>query len=212
MDSLVHVMLMTLKSLKLRKNKPNMLKFQTQLFNLQNYLKTKGDFEIKTQPNDHTFYEISQPNFVNTYVSKFRTNDDLSKSPFMLDEFIKATLDKSKLFKPYIDYFESTGRYKIQFLNSKTNQLDLIITHINTNRKYVLTQNYNIMQQKTPIYYLSREITFRPINSKCTWEESKNPIMHIELTMFNRKPTPVDLTNMIENELKLDTQSYVTYN
>ena len=165
MDSLVHVMLMTLKSLKLRKNKPNMLKFQTQLFNLQNYLKTKGDFEIKTQPNDHTFYEISQPNFVNTYVSKFRTNDDLSKSPFMLDEFIKSTLDKSKLFKPYIDYFESTGRYKIQFLNSKTNQLDLIITHINTNRKYVLTQNYNIMQQKTPIYYLTREITFRPINS-----------------------------------------------
>ena len=212
MDSLVHVMLMTLKSLKLRKNKTNMLKFQTQLINLQNYLKTKGDFEIKTQPNDHTFYEINHPNFVNTYVSKFRTNDDLSKSPFMLDEFIKSTFDKSKLFKPYIDYFESTGRYKIQFLNSKTNQLDLIITHINTNRKYVLTQNYNIMQQKTPIYYLSREITFKPINSKCTWEKSKNPIMHIELTIFNRKPTPVDLSKVIENELKFDTQNYVTYN
>ena len=194
-----------------------MLNFQTQLNNLKNYLKTKGEFEIKTVKNDYLplnelFYEISHPNFVNTYVSKFRTNDDLSKPPFMLDEFIDSIFEKSKYFKQYIDYFESTGRYKIQFLNSKTNQLDLIITHIDTNRKYVLTQSYNIMQQKEPIYHLSREITFKPINSKCSWENSKNPIMHIELTMFNRKPTPIDLTNVIENELKFDTQSYVTYN
>ena len=193
-----------------------MLNFQTQLNNLKNYLKTKGEFEIKTIKNDYLpldelFYEISHPNFVNTYVSKFRTNDDLSKPPFMLDEFIDSIFEKSKYFKQYIDYFESTGRYKIQFLNSKTNQLDLIITHIDTNRKYVLTQSYNIMQQKEPIYHLSREIIFKPINSKCSWEDSKNPIMHIELTMFNRKPTPVDLTNMIENELKFNTQSYVTY-
>ena len=194
-----------------------MLNFQTQLNNLKNYLKTKGEFEIKTIKNDYLpldelFYEISHPNFVNTYVSKFRTNDDLSKPPFMLDEFIDSIFEKSKYFKQYIDYFESTGRYKIQFLNSKTNQLDIIITHVDTNRKYVLTQSYNIMQQKEPIYHLSREITFRPINAKCTWEDSKHPIMHIELTMLNRKPTPVDLTNMIENELKFDTQSYVTYN
>ena len=194
-----------------------MSKFQTQLNNLKNYLKTKGDFEIKSQPNDYApldniFYEISHPNFVNTYVSKFRTNDDLSNPPFMLNEFIDSTKEKSKLFEQYIDYFESTGRYKIQFLNSKTNQLDLIITHVDTNRKYVLTQNYNIMQQKGPIYYLSREITFRPINAKCSWENSKDPIMHIELTIFNRKPTPIDLSNVIENELKFDTQSYVTYN
>ena len=189
-----------------------MIKFQTQLNNLHDYLKTKGDFEVKTQPNDHTFYEISHPNFVNTYISKFKTNDDLSKPPFMLNEFIDSTKEKSKLFEQYINYFESTGRYKIQFLNSKTNQLDLVITHINTNRKYVLTQNYNIMQQKTPIYHLSREITFKPINSKCKWKNSKNPIMYIKLTMFNRKPTPVDLTNMIENELKFDTQIYFKYN
>ena len=194
-----------------------MLNFQTQLNNLKNYLKTKGEFEIKTIKNDYLpldelFYEISHPNFVNTYVSKFRTNGDLSKPPFMLDEFIDSIFEKSKYFKQYIDYFESTCLYKIQFLNSKTNQLDLIITHIDTNRKYVLTQSYNIMQQKQPIYHLSREITFRPINKKCTWENSKDPIMNIELTMFNRKPTPVDLSNVIENELKFDTQSYVTYN
>ena len=194
-----------------------MLNFQTQLNNLKNYLKTKGEFEIKTIKNDYLplnelFYEISHPNFVNTYVSKFKTNDDLSKPPFMLDEFIDSIFEKSKYFKQYIDYFESTCRYKIQFLNSKTNQLDIIITHIDTNRKYVLTQSYNIMQQKEPIYHLSREITFKPINTKFSWENSKDPIMHIELTMFNRKPNPIDLTNVIENELKFDTQSYVTYN
>ena len=130
----------------------------------------------------------------------------------MLDEFIDSTKEKSKLFEQYINYFESSGKYSIQFLNSKTNQLDVIITHVDTNRKYVLTQSYDIMQQKEPIYHLSREITFRPINTKCTWENSKDPIMHIELTMFNRKPTPIDLANVIENELKFDTQSYVTYN
>ena len=194
-----------------------MPKFQTQLTNLKNYLLTQGNFKVEIIKNDYApldelFYEISHPNFVNIYVSKFRTNDDLSNPPFMLNEFIDSTKEKSKLFEQYIDYFESTGRYKIQFLNSKTNQLDLIITHVDTNRKYVLTQNYNIMQQKGPIYYLSREITFRPINAKCSWENSKDPIMHIELTIFNRKPTPIDLSNVIENELKFDTQSYVTYN
>ena len=194
-----------------------MSKFQTQLNNLKNYLKTKGEFEIKTVKNDYLpldelFYEISHPNFVNTYVSKFRTNDDLSKPPFMLNEFIDSILEKIQAFKQYIEYFESEGRYKIQFLNSKTNQLDIIITHIDTNRKYVLTQSYNIMQQKEPIYHLSRKITFKPINTKFSWENSKDPIMHIELTMFNRKPNPVDLANVIENELKFDTQSYVTYN
>lgn len=194
-----------------------MPKYQTQLTNLKNYLQTKSNFEVKTKPNDYppldnTFYEISHPHFVNTYVSKFRTSDDLSNPPFMLDEFIDSIFEKSKLFEQYINYFESTGRYKIQFLNSKTNQLDIIITHVDTNRKYVLTQSYNIMQQKEPIYHLSREITFRPINTQCTWGDSKDPIMHIELTIFNKKPTPVDLANVIENELKFDTQSYVTYN
>lgn len=193
-----------------------MSNYQTQLNNLKNYLNKKGDFEIKIQPNDYPplnnlFYEINHPHFVNTYVNKFRDNDDLTK-PTMLDKFINSILEKSQAFKEYIEYFESTDRYKIQFLNSKTNQLDVIITHIDTNRKYVLNQSYNIMQQKEPIYHLSREITFRPINTKCSWENSKDPIMHIELTMFNRKPTPIDLSNVIENELKFDTQSYVTYN
>lgn len=193
-----------------------MSNYQTQLNNLKNYLNTKGDFEIKIQPNDYPpldnlFYEISHPNFVNTYINKFRDGNDLTK-PQILDEFINSILEKSQLFKEYIEYFESTDRYKLQFLNSKTNQLDVIITHIDTNRKYVLNQSYNIMQQKEPIYHLSREITFRPINTKCSWENSKDPIMHIELTMFNRKPTPIDLSNVIENELKFDTQSYVSYN
>ena len=193
-----------------------MSNYQTQLNNLKNYLNTKGNFEIKIQPNDYPpldnlFYEISHPNFVNTYINKFRDNVDLTKPP-MLDEFIDSVLEKSQLFKEYIEYFESTGRYKIQFLNSKTNQLDVNITHIDTNRKYVLTSSYNILQQKTPIYHLSREVTFKPINGKCKWVNNINPIMNIELTIFNKKPTPVDLSNVIENELKFDTQSYVTYN
>lgn len=193
-----------------------MSNYQTQLNNLKNYLNTKGNFEIKIQPNDYPpldnlFYEISHPNFVNTYINKFRDNDDLTKPP-MLDEFIDSVLEKSQLFKEYIEYFESTSRYKIQFLNSKTNQLDVNITHIDTNRKYVLTSSYNILQQKTPIYHLSREVTFKPINGKCKWVNNINPIMNIELTIFNKKPTPVDLSNVIENELKFDTQSYVTYN
>lgn len=189
-----------------------MPKFQKQLINIQNYLKIKGDFEIKTQPNDHTFYEVSHPNFVNTYVSKFNKNDDLSNPTSMLNEFIDSTKEKSKLFEQYINYFESSSKYTIQFLNSKTNQLDVIITHIDTNRKYVLTQSYNIMTQKEPIYHLSREITFKPINPKYTWTDSKDPVMHIELTLFNRKPTPVNLENVILNELKFDTQNYVSYN
>lgn len=193
-----------------------MSNYQTQLNNLKNYLNTKGDFEIKIQPNDYPpldnlFYEISHPNFVNTYVNKFRDNDDLTKPP-MLDEFIDSVLEKSQTFKEYIEYSESTDRYKLQFLNSKTNQLDIIITQIDTNRKYVLTSSYNILQQKTPIYHLSREVTFKPINGKCKWVNNINPIMNIELTIFNKKPTPVDLSNVIENELKFDTQSYVSYN
>lgn len=193
-----------------------MSNYQTQLTNLKNYLNTKGDFEIKIQPNDYPpldnlFYEISHPHFVNTYVNKFRDNNDLTKPP-MLDEFIDSVLKKSQAFKQYIEYFESKGRYKIQFLNSKSNQLDVIITHIDTKRKYVLTSSYDILQQKTPIYHLSREITFKPINGKCKWVNKTNPIMNIELTIFNKKPTPVDLANVIENELKFDTQSYVSYN
>jgi hypothetical protein len=193
-----------------------MSNYQTQLNNLKNYLNTKGDFEIKIQPNDYPqldnlFYEISHPNFVNTYVNKFRDNDDLTKPP-MLDEFINSILEKSQLFKEYIEYFESTGSYKIQFLNSKTNQLDVIITHKDTNRKYILNSSYDILQQKTPIYHLSREVTFKPINGKCKWVNNANPVMNIELTIFNKKPTPVDLSNMIENELKFDTQTYVSYN
>lgn len=193
-----------------------MSNYQIQLNNLKNYLNTKVDFEIKIQPNDYPpldnlFYEISHRNFVNTYINKFRDDNDLTKPP-MLDEFIDSILEKSQLFKEYIEYFESTGRYKIQFLNSKTNQLDIIITHVDTNRKYVLTSSYNILQQKTPIYHLYREITFNPINGKCKWVNKANPVMNIELTIFNKKPTPVDLSNVIENELKFDTQSYVSYN
>ena len=193
-----------------------MSNYQTQLTNLKNYLNTKGDFEIKIQPNDYPpldnlFYEISHSHFVNTYVNKFRDNDDLTKPP-MLDEFIDSILEKNQLFKEYIKYFESTGRYKLQFLNSKTNQLDVIITHKDTNRKYIITSSYDILQQKTPIYHLSREVTFKPINDKCKWVNNTNPIMNIELTIFNKKPTPVDLSNVIENELKFDTQSYVSYN
>ena len=193
-----------------------MSNYQTQLNNLKNYLNTKDDFEIKIQPNDYPpldnlFYEISHPNFVNTYVNKFRNNNDLTKPP-MLDEFINSILEKSQLFKEYIEYFESTDRYKIQFLNSKTNQLDVIITHKDTKRKYILTSSYDILQQKTPIYHLSREVTFKPINGKCKWINNKNPVMNIELTIFNKKPKPVELSNVIENELKFDTQSYVSYN
>lgn len=193
-----------------------MSNYQTQLNNLKNYLNTKSDFEIKIQPNDYPpldnlFYEISHPNFVNTYVNKFRDGNDLTKPP-MLDEFINSVLEKSQAFKEYIEYFESTNRYKIQFLNSKTNQLDVIITHKDTNRKYILTSSYDILQQKTPIYHFSREVTFKPINGKCKWVNKTNPVMNIELTIFNKKPTLVDLSNMIENELKFDTQTYVSYN
>ena len=193
-----------------------MSNYQTQLNNLKNYLNTKGDFEIKIQPNDYPpldnlFYEISHRNFVNTYINKFRHGNDLPKPP-MLEDFIESVLEKNQTFKEYIEYFESTDRYKLQFLNSKTNQLDIIITHVDTNRKYVLTSSYNILQQKTPIYHLFREVTFKPINSKCKWVNNANPVMNIELNIFNKKPTPVALSNVIENELKFDTQSYVSYN
>lgn len=193
-----------------------MSNYQTQLNNLKNYLNKKGNFEIKIQPNDYPpldnlFYEINHQHFVNTYVNKFRDNDDLTKPP-MLDEFIDSVLEKNQALKEYIEYFESTNRYKIQFLNSKTNQLDVIITHKDTNRKYILTSSYDILQQKTPIYHFSREVTFKPINGKCKWVNKTNPVMNIELTIFNKKPTLVDLSNMIENELKFDTQTYVSYN
>ena len=194
-----------------------MANYQKQLNNLKNYLKTKGDFEVKIITENHAavdmlFYEISHPNFVNTYIKTFRNNDDLMKTSFRLEEFIKSVSEKNKLFKEYIDYFESTNRYKIQFLNSETDQLDLIITHIDTNHKYVLKQNYNILQQKKPIYHLSRQVIFKPINSKCKWQDNKNPIMDIKLTVFNRKPNPVELDKAISNELKFDTQVYFEYN
>ena len=80
-----------------------MPKFQTQLTNLKNYLQTQGNFKVETIKNDYTpldelFYEITHPNFVNTYVSKFRKNDDLSNQPIMFNEFIDSTKEKTKLF------------------------------------------------------------------------------------------------------------------
>lgn len=190
-----------------------MFKFQTQLDNLKKYLKSQGDFKVEIHKHDDLFYEISHPNFLNTYVNKFETNDDLSNPPFRLDDFIDSTNEKLKLFDEYFKYFTESNKYKIQFLNSYDNQLDIIITHIDTNRKYVLIQDYDIMEQNTPLYHLYREIKFSPINRKCKFVNLTNfPIMHIELTKFNRKPTPIDLTNTISNELKFDTQNYVSYN
>lgn len=64
-----------------------MSNYQTQLNNLKNYLNTKGNFEIKIQPNDYPpldnlFYEISHPNFVNTYINKFRDKNQQVDTKF----------------------------------------------------------------------------------------------------------------------------------
>lgn len=195
-----------------------MLKFQKQLDDLKEYLKSQGDFNINTEsdnyfPPDTLFYEINHPNFKNTYMNKFEANSDSSNPPFRLDEFINSTKEKHKVFEEYFKYFNSSDKYNFQFLNSYDNQLDIIITHIDTNRKYVLIQDYNIMEQNTPLYHLYRKIKFSPINRKCRFVNLTNPpIMHIELTKFNKKPTPIDLVNTIANELKFDTQNYVSYN
>lgn len=195
-----------------------MFKFQKQLDELKSYLKSQGDFIVKIRddhymPKGQPFYEISHPNFVNIYVNKFRTYDDSLSYQLLLQDFIDSTKEKLNSFEEYFKYFNSSDKYNFQFLNSYDNQLDIIITHIDTNRKYVLIQDYDIMEQNTPLYHLYREIKFSPIDGKCKFVNLTNlPIMHIELTKFNRKPTPIDLTNTISNELKFDTQNYVSYN
>lgn len=194
-----------------------MFNFQTQLDNLEKYLKLKGDFKVEIQNNDYTttdqpFYEIRHPSFVNTYVNKFRTDDDSSNYQFMLQDFIDSTKEKLKTFDEYIKYFESSNKYRIQFLNSHTDQLDIVITHIDTNRKYFLFQMYDIVEQKYPMFNLYREIVFSPIDGKSKWVNlTELPTMHIELTKFNRQPKPIELDNTILNELKFDTQNYVSY-
>lgn len=194
-----------------------MFKFQTQLDDLENYLKSQGDFEVKIQedrymPKGQPFYEISHPNFVNIYVNKFKTYDSLSNYKIILKDFINSINQKSKLFDEYIKYFELSNKYKFQFLNSYTDQLDIVITHIDTNRKYFLYQMYDIVEQKYPMFNLYREIVFSPIDGKSKWVNlTELPTMHIELTKFNRQPKPIELDNTILNELKFDTQSYVSY-
>lgn len=188
-----------------------MFKFQTQLNNLEKYLKTQGDFEIKLQEDD-LFYEIKHPTFLNTYVNTFKENNDLSNPPVMLDGFIDSTKEKLEVFEEYVKYFESSNKYKIQFLNSYTDQLDIVIIHIDTNRKYYLYQMYDIVEQKYPMFNLYREIVFSPIDGKSKWVNlTSPPAMHIELTKFNRKPKPFELDNTILQELKIDTQNYVSY-
>ena len=75
-----------------------MFKFQKKLDNLEKYLKSQGDFKVEIHKHNDLFYEISHPNFLNTYVSKFETNDDLSNPPFRLNDFIDSTKEKLKLF------------------------------------------------------------------------------------------------------------------
>lgn len=194
-----------------------MFEFQTQLDELKSYLKSQGDFIVKIRddhymPKGQPFYEISHPNFVNIYVNKFRTYDDSSSYQLLLQDFIDSTKEKLKLFEEYFKYFNSSNKYKIQFLNSYDNQLDIIITHIDTNRKYILSQMYDIVEQKHPMFNLYREIVFTPIDGKCKWVNLTSlPAMRIELTKFNRKPKPVELDNTILQELKIDTQNYVLY-
>ena len=49
-------------------------------------------------------------------------------------------------------------------------------------------------------------------DGKCKWVNlTSPPTMHIELTKFNRKPKPHELDNTILQELKIDTQNYVSY-
>lgn len=194
-----------------------MFEFQTQLDDLENYLKSQGDFNINTKSDDYfpldtLFYEISHPNFKNTYMNKFETNNDSPNPPFRLDEFINSTKEKHKAFEEYFKYFNSSDKYKFQFLNSYDNQLDIIITHIDTNRKYILSQMYDILEQKYPMFNLYREIVFTPIDGKSKWVNlTELPTMHIELTKFNRQPKPHELDNTILQELKIDTQNYVLY-
>lgn len=194
-----------------------MFKFQKQLDELKSYLKSQGDFIVKIRddhymPKGQPFYEISHPNFVNIYVNKFRTYDDSSSYQIMLQDFIDSTKEKVKLFDEYFKYFNSSNKYKIQFLNSYDNQLDIIITHIDTNRKYILSQMYDIVEQKYPMFNLYREIVFTPIDGKSKWVNlTSKPAMRIELTKFNKKPKPFELDNTILQELKIDTQNYVSY-
>lgn len=189
-----------------------MFKFQKQLDNLEKYLKSQGDFKVDIHKHDDLFYEISHPNFLNTYVNKFETNDDLSNTPFRLDDFIDSTKEKLKLFDKYFKYFTESNKYNIQFLNSYTDQLDIFITHVDTNRKYCLYQMYDIVEQKYPMFNLYREIVFTPIDGKCKWVNLTSlPAMRIELTKFNRKPKPHEIDNTILQELKIDTQNYVSY-
>lgn len=190
-----------------------MFKFQKQLDNLEKYLKSQGDFKVEIHKHNDLFYEIIHPNFLNTYVNKFETNDDLSNPPFRLDDFIDSTKEKLKLFDKYFKYFAESNKYNIQFLNSYTDQLDIFITHIDTNRKYCLYQMYDIVEQKYPMFNLSREIVFTPIDGKSKWVNlTSKPAMRIELTKFNRKPKPHEIDNTILQELKFDTQNYVSYN
>lgn len=194
-----------------------MFEFQNQLDDLEDYLKSQGDFTVKIQENRYNpkgqpFYEISHPNFVNIYVNQFKTYDSLSNYQLILEDFIDSINQKSKLFDEYIKYFESSNKYKIQFLNSYTDQLDILITHIDTNRKYFLYQIYDIVEQKYPMFNLYREITISPIDGKSKWVNlTSPPAMHIELTKFNKQPKPHELDNTILQELKIDTQNYVSY-
>ena len=194
-----------------------MFKFQKQLDELKSYLKSQGDFIVKIRddhymPKGQPFYEISHPNFVNIYVNKFRTYDDSSSYQIMLQDFIDSTKEKIKTFEDYFKYFNESNKYNIQFLNSHTDQLDIVITHIDTNRKYFLFQMYDIVEQKYPMFNVYREIVFSPIDGKSKWVNlTELPTMHIELTKFNRQPKPVELDNTILNELKFDTQNYVLY-
>lgn len=194
-----------------------MFKFQKQLDDLKDYLKSQGDFNINIKeddyfPPDTLFYEISHPNFKNTYVNKFDENNTLPIPPVGLSEFIHSTKQKYKTFEEYFKHFNSSNKYKIQFLNSYDNQLDIIITHIDTNRKYILSQMYDIVEQKYPMFNLYREIVFTPIDGKSKWVNlTSKPAMRIELTKFNRKPKPFELDNTILQELKIDTQNYVSY-
>lgn len=188
-----------------------MFKFKNQLDNLEKHLKTQGDFEVKIH-EDNLFYEIRHPNFINTYVNTFKENDDLSNPPVMLDKFIDSTKEKLKSFEEYFKYFNESDKYNIQFLNSYTDQLDILITHIDTNRKYFLYQIYDIVEQKYPMFNLYREITISPIDGKSKWVNlTSPPAMHIELTKFNKQPKPHELDNTILQELKIDTQNYVSY-
>lgn len=198
--------------------------YQKQLTFLEDYLKTKGDFIITVQPNkrrafDGTslmWYNISHPKIAITYESYFKDTDRLRKPQF-LNRFINAVLAKIERFKTCSDYFDATDKYHMQFLDPNTDTLDLVITHLDTNRKYVLTESHEEWhgkrkRLKTSIYRLQRQLTFKPITEDSKWQEDRNPIMTVNLTTFIRKPTPAELEATILNELKHDTQIYFDYN